>query len=176
MKVTIPAAEVIKKEGVPNKVGAQYPQEFEPQIQHLIEKAQEKQKRDNVQLHWEISLPKRPRSKGPRSQNNRIWGNCQDIADQLSGEEIEYTAEEIKAAMQRMAVDEGYPTKLSLDGKEVPKPTRYSTVEEANLLLKVIQRFADQHDLFITEYDEQGPYRSVGGRTREEMRSYYEQK
>lgn len=174
MKVVIPAAEAIKKEGVPNKVGAHYPPEFEPQIQHLIEKAQEKQKRETIQLHWEISLPKRPRSKGPRSQNNRIWGNCQDIADQISNEEEEYTAEEIKAAMQRMSVEEGYPTKLSLDGREVPKPTRYATVEEANTLLNVIQRYADQYELYLTEYDEQGPYRSVGGRTREEMRRYYE--
>lgn len=171
MKVVIPAAAVIKKDEVPNKVGAAYDDYFEPQIRDLIERAKEKQRREDPQLKFEISLPQRPRSKGPRSQNSRIHGNCQDIADQLG----EYTMEEVKDAMKRMAVGEGYPTKLSLDGKEIPKPTRNTTVEEANLLLRVIQRFVDEHNLYLTEYDEEGPYRSVGGRTREEMRRFYEQ-
>jgi hypothetical protein len=120
------------------------------------------------QLCWELSLPHRPRSTGPRSQNSRIHGNCQNIADQLR----DYTPEQVKAAMKRMAVSDGYPTMLSLDGIEVPKPTRYASVEEAKLVLDVIQRFADEHSLYLTEYDDDGPYQTVGGRTREEMRNY----
>lgn len=165
-KVVIPAGEIIHKENVPQKLGVHYQREFIPEVEQLIEEARNK---GISQLKWEITLPRKPRSKGPRSQNNRIWGNCQDIADQLR----EYTAEEIKAAMQRMAVDDGYPTKMSVDGKEIPKPTSTVSSEEAKILLDVIQRFADEQSLYLTEYDSQGPYKTVGGRTREEMREYW---
>ncbi|MCF7949881.1 MAG: hypothetical protein K9M94_14935 [Spirochaetia bacterium] len=165
-KVVIPAGEIIHKENVPQKLGVHYQREFIPEVAQLIEEAR---KKGISQLKWEITLPRKPRSKGPRSQNNRIWGNCQDIADQLG----EYTAEEIKAAMQRMAVDDGYPTKMSVDGKEIPKPTSTVSSEEAKILLDVIQKFADEQSLYLTEYDGQGPYKTVGGRTREEMREYW---
>ena len=165
MKVVIPNAEFI----IPSKphiLGLRYSPAFDPQVDALIEKARGKR---ITQIYAELKLPMRPRSSGPRSQNSRIWGNCTDIADQLG----DYTPEEVKAAMQRMAVAEGYPTKMSIDGREVPMPTRNASMEEAKILLDVIQRFADEHGLYLTEYDEIGPYQTVGGRSRKEMEVYW---
>lgn len=171
MKVRIPNAEIIRKPTVPCKIGFVYSRQFADPVNDLLESAYRK---GMNQLSVELSLPHRSRSTGPRSQNNRIWGHCEDIAEQLidpeSGKQ-KYTREEVKDAMMRFAVAEGYPTKWSdLHGEVIPIPTREASVEEAQIVLEVIQRFADRHALWLTEYDLDGvPYRSVGGRTREEM-------
>ena len=109
-----------------------------------------------------IEPPKRPRTTGPRSQNSALWGWCSDIAEQL-----DYTDEQVKAAMCRMAVSEGYPTTLSIDGVEEPMPTRRASTEQLSVVLSVIVRFADEHSLYLTEYDGDGiPRRMVGGKTK----------
>lgn len=122
--------------------------------------------------HVEITRPKRSRSTGYRSQNSRFRGHCEDIARQLTDEDgLEiYPAHTIAEALKRMATDEGYPWRISLDGKREPYSTAEVTLEEMKILLDVQQRFADESSLYLTEYDEKGiPYRSIGGRSREEM-------
>lgn len=105
------------------------------------------------------------RTTGPRSQNSRFHGHCTDVSEQTG-----YTPEEIKAAMKRMAVDDGYKTYLAPDGTEQPRPTRYCDVEEMALLQQVLQRYADIHNLWLTEYDDDEiPYKSLGGRLKKEM-------
>jgi len=74
--------------------------------------------------------------------------------------------------MKRMAVSDGYPTHLSIDGVETPLPTRAASVEECKIVLDVIARFADEHNLWLTEVDDDGEYASIGGRSRSEMRNY----
>ena len=115
-----------------------------------------------------LDAPKRPRTTGERSQNSALWGWCSDIADQLSTmPDQDYTPEQVKAAMCRMAVSEGYPTALSIDGVEEPMPTRHASVEQMSVVLSVIVRFADEHSLYLTEYDGDGiPRRMVGGKTK----------
>ena len=117
-----------------------------------------------------IDTPRRLRTTGPHSQNSRFHGHCRDIAEQL-----DYTDEEIKEAMKRMSVELGYPTHLSVDGIQAPLPTRYATVEEMGYLLQTVAKFADENDLYLTEYDDAGiPYHSKGGRTKKEMEEYQE--
>jgi len=111
---------------------------------------------------------KRPRSTGPQSQNNHVWGHCQNIADQLvdpeTGEPY-YNATEIEQAMLRMSVEEGYPTKMSPDGYEVPKSFRDATIEEAKIVIDVIHRYADIHQLWLMERDPDTgeEYKAIGG-------------
>ena len=123
-----------------------------------------------------VTLYRRPRSTGPRSQNSRLYGHCSDLAEQVVNPDGRptYTVDEIKQAMMRMAVGEGYPTHLSADGVEVPLPTRHSTMAQLNVVLGVIQQYADIHEFGLTEIDEESkiPYRSVGGRTLKEMEEY----
>ena len=117
----------------------------------------------------------RPRSTGYRSQSSRFRGHCDNIAEQIVTPKgtPAYSAREIADAMKRMAVSEGWPTKLSLDGNEEPISEADATMEQENILLMVQQQFADAHDLWLIEYDDSVappiPYKSRAGRTRQEM-------
>lgn len=118
----------------------------------------------------------RPRTTGYRSQSNRFRGHCDDIAGQIKDgvDGVQsYSSHEIAEALKRMAVYQGWPTKLSPDGIEVPISEAEASVEEEQILLMVQQQFADAHDLWLIEYDDSVappiPYKSVAGRTRKEM-------
>lgn len=124
---------------------------------------------DTLPCGWvnlECKKPFRPRTTGPRSQENKFRGGCRDIAEQL-----DVPFEDVCEAMRRMAVDEGYPTKFGIDGRESPISTARASREEEAILIRVLHRFADENNLYLTEYDdEEKPFRSVGGRSRTEMR------
>ena len=98
-----------------------------------------------------IGLPKKPRTTGYRSQNSHIMGHCSTIADQLG----DYSTDEVYHAIKRMAVGTfGYPTRYNdLEGIEEPKPQRYASTAEANLLIDMCHHFADQHGLYLIEYE-----------------------
>ena len=136
--------------------------------QCLLDKHKRCVKKHGGYVTVKIDTPRRLRTTGPHSQNSRFHGHCRDIAEQL-----DYTDEEIKEAMKRMSVELGYPTHLSVDGIQAPLPTRYATVEEMGYLLQTVAKFADENDLYLTEYDDAGiPYHSKGGRTKKEMEEY----
>jgi hypothetical protein len=101
------------------------------------------------------------------------------LAEQVldEDEEPKYTKQQIHDAMLRMAVSEGYPTYLDLNGAEMPLPDSQSSVEQLGLAQRVLQRYADIHGFWLHEYVAEGPhkgevYRSIGGRSFEEMEKY----
>lgn len=159
----------------PLKLIITIPAAFGDELDALIESANN---RRISQLSIELKLPHRPRSTGYRSQNSRLYGNCESLAEQLveNGEPL-YTEEQIKDAMMWLAVEEGYPTIYSeLHKKVLYKPSRYATIEELDIVLRAIQKFADEHGFWLIEYDDQGTYRSIGGRSRKEMEDYYDKR
>jgi hypothetical protein len=145
-------------------------------INILIERAA---KKTAGYLYLRLDLPRRPRTTGPRSQNNRFYGHCEDLAEQVldEGGEPKYDKGQIHDAMLRMSVPEGYPTYLDLNGVETPLPSAQATVEQMNVVTKTLQRYADIHSFWLHEYAADGPhkgevYRSIGGRSFEEMQKY----
>ena len=112
----------------------------------------------------EIRRPFQPRTTGPRSQENKFRGGCRDISDQLG-----LPFDEVCEAIKRIATDEGYPMTQAIDGTMVPISTSAASLEDEAMLIRVMHRFADEHNLYLTEYDEYGSYRTVGGRSRDEM-------
>ena len=112
----------------------------------------------------EIRRPFQPRTTGPRSQENKFRGGCRDISEQLG-----LPFESICEAIRRMATDDGYPMTQAIDGAMVPISTSAASLEDEALLIKVMHKFADEHNLYLTEMDEYGSYRTVGGRSRAEM-------
>jgi hypothetical protein len=51
-----------------------------------------------------------------------------------------------------------------------PKHLSEASIEEADIVNKVITRFADEHGFWLTRLDENKiPYHSIGGRSRAEM-------
>jgi len=112
-----------------------------------------------------LAPPRRPRSTGPRSQNSGFHGWCEDIAVQLGKD-----AGRVKEALKRMAVKEGYPpTYNPIDDVVEPKPTHEASVEEMSTLMRVTQKFADEHCLWLTEYIDDVPTRCLGGVPMEEI-------
>ena len=139
------------------------PRDFGPSVVSLLERAD--------RLHGgfvtvTLGTPKRPRSTGPRSQNSKVWGMCSDIADQFEASGIELSREKVYEAMKRMAVHEGYPTRFNpIDGIEEPESQSRVSVEQDQILIAVVQRFADENSLYLTEYDESGTsFRCIGGK------------
>lgn len=108
-----------------------------------------------------IELPKRPRSTGYRSQNSHVQGHCESIAEQLG-----YEQTQVYDAIKRMAVGTfGYPTHMNeMDGVEEPKPQRFATVEEANLLIKMCHHFADAHNFWLIEIEDKNPVKMLHGK------------
>lgn len=160
-----------------DSVQLRFPHEYKDSLYAIEE--QLKKKRIN-QVSVKIGLPRRPVSKGERGQLNRIHGQCADLALQLSVGGKEYTTEEVKAAMKRMAVGIGYRSHMNdIDGVEEPISLADATMEEAGFVTTTINRFADAHDFWLTEYDDSVKppikYRSLHGRTREEMNKLREE-
>ena len=170
IKVFIPNASIIRKENMPNKIGFKFQDVFVDSVAQLLGEAA---RRNISQLCVKLQLPFRPRSTGYRSQNSRFHGHCKDIADQCVDEagRLIYSQEEIKEYLKREAVKEGYPTKWSpLDEAVIPIGTSEASVEDMGVLIQVVNRCADEHSFWLTEYDENNvPYKSLAGRTRAEM-------
>ncbi len=117
--------------------------------------------------HLIIGLPKKPRT---MPQNRCVWGWCQDLAEQMQDAYEGYSHEEIKdriyEAMKRLAVQEaGWPTVLNpIDGSIEPVSQSLVSVEQDAALLSIIQRFADEHGLWLTERIDGKPVRCLGGK------------
>jgi len=124
-------------------------------VNALVEKAKLKH---NGYMNIEITLPHRPRSKGKRSQNSRIWGMCGSIAYQLNIE-----VQEVYQAMKKIAVENGYPV-VNVCNIITAKSQTKASVEEAGILIATIQEFADSNNLWLIEYDDDGKIcRTLGG-------------
>ena len=139
------------------------PRDFGPSVVSLLERAE--------RLHGgfvtiTIGTPKRPRTTGPRSQNSKVWGMCSDISTHFEQNGIEMEAQKVYEAMKRMAVQEGYPTRFNpIDGIEEPESQSRVSVEQDQILINTIQRFADENSIPLTEYDESGiPVQMIGGK------------
>jgi len=115
-----------------------------------------------------------PRSYGPRSQSARFHGHCQDIAKQ-SGRHPEEVKEMLKWAAFRQGLWRG--TEDLITGDKFPQSEAAASVEEESNILRLQQMLADSKGWWLTEYIDPkkpklGTYRSVGGRSYEEMKSY----
>ena len=113
----------------------------------------------------EVRRPAKPISRGPRSQMNWIHGQCSSIADQLNLTGSDYTPEDIKIAMKRMAsTDRGYPLTMGIDGVMQPISLAQASQENAGAVIDTILDFAFLNELAIVEYDAKGkPVRLVRG-------------
>ncbi len=92
-----------------------------------------------------LEPPHRPRSTGPKSQNNRAWGFLRQIA-LATGNSVEA----VEAACKIRALDEGYPIEKVL-GQWVAKKQADLTVEEASRWIETIQRIAAEEGIHLKE-------------------------
>lgn len=121
-----------------------------------------------------LGKPSQPRSTGYRSQNHRIRGHCKDISDQIKYKE--WNPGMVHDLMKLKAVETGGYRYMKFGNYILPFSEADINKEEANLLIEIIQQFADERSFWLTEYDDLGrKYKSVGGRTRSEMVEYEKQ-
>jgi len=117
--------------------------------------------------HVILGTPKRPRT---MAQNNAAWGWCGDIAQQLAGQYPGYSLQEVKdrvyEAMKRLVVPSGRRHTIlnPVDGSIEPVSQSLVSVEQDAALLSIIQRFADEHGLWLTERIDGKPVRCLGSK------------
>jgi stage V sporulation protein SpoVS len=140
------------------------PRDYSEAILSIVERSANKH---NGFMTVTLGTPKRPRTTGPRSQNNKVFGMCTDIVEQFhQAGMIDIDVDKVYQAFKRMAVAEGYPTRYNpIDGIEEPESQSRVSVEQDEILIKVIQRFADENNMYLTDYTEDGrQVRTIGGK------------
>lgn len=142
----------------------------------------EVEKKTNGHFRLQIGPPARPITRGYRSQLSRHWGHAQDIAEQLTSGTRAYTKEMVDKALRTLAVREGLPTVYNeIDDTVEAIHSSAWTVEDANIVERVKQKWCDEHGLYLTEYrtlpdGTVEPYRSLAGRSYEDMAIYYRER
>ena len=137
---------------------------------------------------------------GARTPLNRFKGHSADIAEQLRViYDIDCTPDDVAQYGKRLAIPYGYPclefkartlkgsARLGLAGHEfesvlIPKSMGDPMITDTHIGLAntVLASLADQYNLWLTEYDgpiddpDAKPYRTIGGRSRAEMLSYFD--
>lgn len=107
--------------------------------------------------HFEVTIeaPFEPRTVGFRKQSGRFNGHCQDIREWWASQGKEYSLQEIRDAMKRMAVQDGYPTHMAIDGTEVCNSEASLSKNQMGILIRRQQLYADALDIPLTEYSEE---------------------
>jgi hypothetical protein len=166
--------------GSPSVISFEIPKEWRPVYKQMLEIVEPKV---NGFYRVQINPPFVPRTTHKHGQEPRFRGHCKDLADQIVDEKTglpAYTPKEIADAMLRMAAgEELIPTKMGPDGQEVPVHTDSLSKGEMDKLLKLQQRFADEHGYWLTEYVAEGSeetYKSIGGRSFDEMKIFWEER
>jgi hypothetical protein len=119
----------------------------------------------------------------PRGINRRFHGICKALEEQAK--DPAYTKERAKRDLLWLATTEGYPLverHMKLRGKvhKWLEPDRWTGQSDANAMIAVTvaQVFCDERELYLYEYMEDAnetPYRTVGGRSPEDMKKYIDE-
>jgi hypothetical protein len=113
-----------------------------------------------------------------RSQMNRAYGCIRAITKQLFGYTNADLESRVKAYLMLQACENGYPFYIK-EGICTPVSFKDATKQDFNIVNLIINRFADQYypelgrPLYLYQEDAYGKYKSIGGRTRLEMKEDY---
>lgn len=141
--VTIPAAKRVRT-GNPALLMFELPGPFQPAVWALAERAE--RKGDYMQLR--LSLPRRPRTTGWKSQNHHINGDIQQISIETGNS---FSA--VKDRMKELAIDRGYPIETLPDGSVKPQSEADIDTVQAGYLIDTIHQFAAEWDIALVEED-----------------------
>ena len=93
----------------------------------------------------EMSPPYKPRTTGEGSQNSKIWGMIQQIAE-VTGNELS----DIEDAVKERAVKRGYPYKVNpITGKIKPVSMTTINTVEASYLIEELYQLAAEYEIPI---------------------------
>lgn len=146
MKLTLPAMDI----QITTRDKAKYLEWIQLQNKALASKA--------GYLSIDITLPKRPRTTGERSQNRAINGYIQQIC--------EYTGNEfndVKMYCKNRAMKRGYPWMMTSEGEVIyslqtgdpmPESETKISVEQASMLIEEIVQLASELNFRLKEHED----------------------
>lgn len=116
----------------------------------------------------------------------RYFACIRSITIQIYGRTSKEREERVRELIMKNACEHGYPIDF-IDGKERPMSLSKATKKDGYIANLAVNHFADTfyteygYLIYLYEEDENGRYKSIGGRSREEMirdfpEVYYEKK
>ena len=102
----------------------------------------------SCQMYVKCGPPRKPRTKGAKSQNHAIHGYATQIGE-FTGD----YKEDIIAEAKRRAVTRGYPTHEDSFGNYVPDSERDISTVEAGYLIEELHMIASYLDVRLKEYE-----------------------
>lgn len=146
MKLTLPAMDI----QITTRDKAKYLEWIQLQNKALASKA--------GYLSIDITLPKRPRTTGERSQNRAINGYIQQICE-YSGNEFN----DVKMYCKNRAMKRGYPWMMTSEGEVIyslqtgdpmPESETKISVEQASMLIEEIVQLASELNFRLKEHED----------------------
>lgn len=123
-----------------------------------------------------MKKPTRPRSTGKHSQNNCSHGWPADLAVQAETEWLK-DPDMMYRYLVILAMDKDIWPHFEIPGKPglmIPESQAGLSMEQMTRFLKFVERIADKKEKWLTRLTPEGmPYRSICGRTLEEMKQVY---
>ena len=96
-----------------------------------------------------LQPPKRPRTTGPGSQNNHVWGHATQIATETGNE-----VDDVMDAAKERALKRGYPYHVNkLTGKVKPYGTEELDTEQCGMLIDELHMIAGEMGITLIEAD-----------------------
>ena len=113
-------------------------------------------------------------STDPRAQLKRAYACFRTIAEQHYGDHRKDYVTKVKEYIVILACEEGFPYEVE-KGIAIPKSLGKATFEEFKILNLMINKVADKYyeklgrPMYLWQKDKFGLYKSISGRSRDEM-------
>lgn len=112
---------------------------YDPEVEQAVKKGKP--------VHITVASPRQAKKTGEGSRLNLVHLWFREIAQQLDMDE-----DQVKDAMKRMSVSEGWPTCLNpVDGKEEPVGMRWVSEESMGIIANVTELFAMLNGLNLSK-------------------------
>ena len=103
--------------------------------------------KNNDYVKVTIGQPRKPRSTGPESQNNHIWGHATQIANETGNE-----VKDVLDAAKERALKRGYPSHINpLTKKVVIAGVEDLDTEQAGMLIEELHLIAAEYNIILKE-------------------------
>ena len=105
--------------------------------------------KNNDYVKVTIGRPRKPRTTGPGSQNNHVWGHATQIATETGNE-----VDDVMDAAKERALKRGYPYHVNkLTGKVKPYGTEELDTEQCGMLIEELHMIAAEMGITLIEAD-----------------------
>jgi hypothetical protein len=117
---------------------------YQPQIINLLTTCRDKH---NDYVCVTLATPRKPRTTGPGSQNNHVWGHATQIATETGNE-----VDDVMDAAKERALKRGYPYHVNkITGKIKPYGTEELDTVQCGMLIDELHMIAGEMGITLIE-------------------------